>query len=132
MCRLESHTPYGFVVNGTLLPGSVIVTPELALLWAPVTAQDITVRSFASLVSLSPRPALLVLGTGAKVVPPEQALVEALAVMGIGVHVEDSRNAVGTYNVLLQEGRSVAAALISTNPVDRSTLEPKEGDPDSG
>jgi len=52
------------------------------------------------------------IGTGARFQFPEPALLAPLQKAGIGVEVMDTQAACRTYNILLGEGRSVAAALI--------------------
>jgi uncharacterized protein len=51
-------------------------------------------------------------GKGARFQFPEPALLAPLQKAGIGVEVMDTQAACRTYNILLGEGRSVAAALI--------------------
>ncbi len=55
---------------------------------------------------------LLVLGCGRTLQRLPSALVEALFAKGIGVEVSDTPNAVATFNILNQEGRAVAAAML--------------------
>ena len=55
---------------------------------------------------------VVLLGTGARQQLPHQRLMHKLAAKRIGVEVMDTRAACRTYNILLSEGRQVAAALI--------------------
>ena len=55
---------------------------------------------------------IILLGTGGELRFPRPGLLQPLAIAGIGVEVMDTRAACRTYNVLLAEGRNVAAALI--------------------
>ncbi|GAA5854497.1 hypothetical protein JCM9279_006628 [Rhodotorula babjevae] len=61
--------------------------------------------------ALSPRPEILLVGTGTatQFAPPH--FKKYLNSLGIQVDVLDSRNAASTYNLLQEEGRRVAAAL---------------------
>jgi hypothetical protein len=53
---VESYTNTGFLVNGTLLPGAVVLLPEAALLWNVETMEDITWESLVALRVLNPKP----------------------------------------------------------------------------
>jgi uncharacterized protein len=57
----------------------------------------------------------LLLGTGRRLQPPPAGLRAALKQAGIALEPMDSGAACRTYNVLMAEGRLVAAALL---PVD--------------
>ena len=58
------------------------------------------------------RPDLVLLGTGTRQRFPQPALTAPLRAAGIGVEVMDTGSACRTYNILVGEGRSVAAALL--------------------
>lgn len=63
------------------------------------------------LLLLEPRPEVVVLGTGrAHVIPPRELMFD-FARQGIGFEVMDTRAAARTFNVLVGEGRQVAALL---------------------
>ena len=68
---VDSYTNTGFVVNGTLLPGAVILLPEAALLWNVESMEDITWDSLIALRVLSPKPGRL---------PSSRARLQALSV----------------------------------------------------
>lgn len=70
--------------------------------------------------TLSPFPEVLVLGTGRTVLYPPASVRSHLNMMGIQVDVQSSYNAASTYNVLSEEGRKVAIAVI---PSERLPLE---------
>ncbi|KIO12474.1 hypothetical protein M404DRAFT_56975, partial [Pisolithus tinctorius Marx 270] len=63
-----------------------------------------------------PKPEILVFGTGARVefVPPR--IRSYITGLGIQLDVMDTRNASSTYNLLAEEGRRVAAALLPLEP----------------
>jgi uncharacterized protein len=58
---------------------------------------------------------LLVLGTGHSLVPPPRALRELLRAAGIGIDPMATGHAVSTYNILLAEGRKVAALFLAAS-----------------
>lgn len=62
-----------------------------------------------------PRPEIILLGMGERMTLPPKALKDALIAHGLSFDPMDSGAAARTYNVLLMEGRRVAALLL---PVD--------------
>ena len=69
----------------------------------------------APLLALAGRVDVLFVGTGSQIAHLPPALRTPLEAAGIGVEMMDSPAACRTYNVLLSEGRRIAAALL---PVD--------------
>ncbi len=63
---------------------------------------------------LSKRPEIVIFGTGWKSQRPPRDLVFALARRGIGFETMDTPAACRTFNILVSEGRDVAAVLIIT------------------
>jgi NADH dehydrogenase [ubiquinone] 1 alpha subcomplex assembly factor 3 len=61
-----------------------------------------------------PKPDLLILGTGASIVPPSPETRRRIAALGIRVEVQDTRNAAAQFNLLATERglQQVAAALV--------------------
>ena len=98
-------------VNGKALHTSFIVTPAtLITTWAPRTINTITEADMQQLADQE-CPVVL-LGTGQRQQFPPAALLRALIERQIGVEIMDSNAACRTYNILVAEGRSVAAAII--------------------
>jgi uncharacterized protein len=87
-----------------VLPGQVIVD------WPPQAFADLAQTHLAALVPL--RPELVILGTGQRQRFPRAELLAPLAEAGIGWEVMDTGAACRTYNILMGEGRNVAAALL--------------------
>jgi uncharacterized protein len=56
---------------------------------------------------------LLLIGTGARMAQIDRTLRQALRADGVVIEVMDTGAACRTYNVLMAEGRRVAAALIA-------------------
>lgn len=108
---LESYGEGRFRVSGILHEGSVLVLPDRTLPWPVTGMADVTAASFAPLEA--DRPEILLLGCGAKMVLVPPALRTALRAHGMVVDAMDTGAACRTYNVLLAEGRRVAAALIA-------------------
>lgn len=110
---IQSYGQAGFKINGTLYEGAVIVLPEKT--WGWTADRDFSVlkeTDFADLISMSDEIDVVLLGTGAvqKFFPPK--LKDALKQKGLVVEAMESGAACRTYNVLMGEGRRVAAALL--------------------
>ena len=90
---------------------SVILTPTALIApWRPATADDLAPEDLQPLLDLEPE--VVLLGTGASQQFPDPRVLRVLYERGVGVEVMDTSAACRTFNVLVAEGRSVAAALI--------------------
>jgi uncharacterized protein len=98
------------LVNGARHEASVIVTPERVLPWSVAGFDDLTESDFELFLGLDLE--ILLIGTGLKQRFPHPRLTRALAEKRIGVEVMDMQAACRTYNILMAEGRRVAAALL--------------------
>jgi len=93
------------------LTRSFIITPkQLQEDWPPQSLGELTTEHLQAVIDLNPE--LVILGTGRTLEFPKSALTESLLAKGIGVEIMDTAAACRTYNVLMHEGREVAAALI--------------------
>lgn len=101
-----------FCVSGQWRVGSLIVLPDRTLPWTATAVGALTGADFAAVVEAEPKVEILLLGTGAKMKLVSKALRQELRAAGIVVEMMDSPAACRTYNVLLAEGRRVAAALL--------------------
>jgi uncharacterized protein len=111
---LNTITSYGdgFVaINLERHEGSVIVMPQGPVERWPVTSFDaLTPEDFHGLVQAAPE--VVIFGSGARLRFPHPRLTAQLAKHRIGVETMDFGAACRTYNILMQEGRKVAAALL--------------------
>ena len=90
---------------------SLIVTATTLIEpWRPAAALDITAADLEPLLGLGPE--VVLLGTGLRQHFPDPQVLRMLYEQRIGVEVMDTSAACRTFNVLVAEGRSVAAALI--------------------
>lgn len=79
--------------------------------WRPSSAAELTSVDLEPLLGLGPE--VVLLGTGARQQFPDTQVLRLLYEQGIGVEIMDTSAACRTYNVLVTEGRNVAAALIA-------------------
>lgn len=90
---------------------SVIVSAQTLIDdWRPQRAADLTAADLEPALAL--QPGILLLGSGPRQVFPAPDLLAQLYAARIGFEVMDTGAACRTYNVLVAEGREVAAALI--------------------
>jgi len=102
---IDGYGPGFFRVDGHVLRGASLITPWDAGLWG----------GFDDLVaplSLAGQIDVLFVGMGAEIAHVPPGFRVALEEAGIGVEVMNSPAACRTYNVLLSEGRRIAAALL--------------------
>ncbi|MEM6904130.1 MAG: Mth938-like domain-containing protein [Pseudomonadota bacterium] len=110
----------GFRISDTVYQGPVIVTPSQVFDWSVADTANLAIDDFAFLNgALLPADAVLevlLIGTGAAMQFMAPDLRRAIRAMGPVPDIMDTGAACRTFNVLLAEGRAVAAALV---PSDR-------------
>ncbi|KAJ1476022.1 NADH dehydrogenase 1 alpha subcomplex assembly factor 3 [Baffinella frigidus] len=115
---VESYHDSGFIINGTLMQGAVMLLPSSQLLWNVSNLEDITWDSLVALRMLQKKPELCVFGTGRRMQRLDPKLVKELREIGINVELADTVNALATFNVLNEEGRRVAGCFIPLDPIE--------------
>ncbi|HVH77657.1 MAG TPA: Mth938-like domain-containing protein [Stellaceae bacterium] len=109
---IERYGPTGFRVSGVVHKGSVIVFPDRVLAWEAAEPAGVSFEALMPVVEAGEVEILLIgLGRNFGLLPP--ALRARLRAAGIAVEAMDTGAACRTYNLLLSEGRRVAAALIA-------------------
>ena len=110
----NAFTGYGdgyVLVNGSRHERSLIVLAgRLVENWGVARIEELAEADVGVLAGLGVE--ILLLGTGQSLRFPPPRLLQPLAAAGTGVEVMDTPAACRTYNILLAEGRNVAAALI--------------------
>jgi uncharacterized protein len=112
---IESYGDGRFRITNAVHEGSVLVFPTRTLSW------DVREMSALTLPSLAPVAEgahagdidLLLLGCGPRLAMVPRDLRSALRELGIVIEPMDTGAAARTFNVLMAEGRRVAAALIA-------------------
>lgn len=109
--RINSYERGSIVIGEEQFVSSLIITPSIVINnWPPQTFTDIATHHIEQIIELKPE--LILLGTGSKQHFPDADLLLGTAILNIGFEVMDTGAACRSYNILLQEGRNVAAALI--------------------
>ncbi len=105
------------VESGAIMVGDQLLSNNFALTsdevfgdWQASVIEDLTENDFELLIASKPE--LILLGTGSKPVFPPRELVFSLARKGIGLETMDTAAACRTFNILIGEGRRVAAVFI--------------------
>ncbi|CAM8899554.1 unnamed protein product [Rhodiola kirilowii] len=110
--RFQGYTDTGFTVNGADYEGSLLCIGNLLMSWSPKKFSEITADSLSIFQTVRPIPEILILGSGRYIQQIDPELRRFVRSTGMKIEVVDSRNAASTYNILNEEGRIVAAALI--------------------
>ncbi|KAF9920492.1 hypothetical protein FBU30_009682 [Linnemannia zychae] len=85
------------------------------------TMDEDTAREIFKIFELmNPRPEILIVGTGKTFAPLSPAVRAVARSLGLQVDMMSTANAAATYNMLAEEGREVAAALL---PLEPSTVQ---------
>ncbi len=105
-------------INAERLHYSILVMPAGILEdWKVNRFESLTPEHFAAIVRHAPE--IVLFGSGSRLRFPAPQLMRPLIEVGIGFETMDTRAACRTYNVLMAEGRQVAAALL----LEPNTLE---------
>ena len=112
---IESYGDGRFRVSGVLFEGSVLIFPDRTESWAVSSAAAIDAASLDPVRAAGAAGAVevLLLGCGPRMTLVGEALRRPLRQAGVVVEPMDTGAACRTYNVLMAEGRRVAAALIA-------------------
>lgn len=112
---IDAYGEGGFRISGQRIEGSVIVFPDRVTAWTVTEAVQISVSSLAAVSAAAKAGSveLLLIGTGQRMTQIDKSLRQALRADGVVVEPMDTGAACRTYNVLMAEGRRVAAALIA-------------------
>jgi uncharacterized protein len=109
---IDGYGPGFFRVSNQVIEGAVLVTAERASQWGGVDDLE-------PLLALAGEVDVIFLGMGSDIAHAPAELRNQLEALGVGVEVMNSPAACRTYNVLLSEGRRVAAALLPLEKVLR-------------
>jgi uncharacterized protein len=110
----NAFTGYGegyVLINGVRHESNMLVLPDSPVAaWAVQNPSAMSAEQVSHLAGLDAE--VLLIGTGPRLRFPPPKLLQPLFRAGIGVEIMDTPAACRTYNILMGEGRKVAAALI--------------------
>ncbi len=104
---VDGYGPGFFRIGGEVFEGHVIVASTGITSWGGFDDTETLIAALKDHVDV------VFCGTGEDVVHPPRAFREALEAAGLGVEPMSSPSAARTYNILLSEGRRVAAAMLT-------------------
>jgi len=102
---IDGYGPGFFRVGGEVFNGSQIVTASTVLIWGGYSDPSAP-------LSIADNIDFLLVGTGEPMPPVPAEFRTAMEQAGIGIDPMATHSACRTFNVLLAEGRRVAAALL--------------------
>ena len=103
---IDGYGPGFFRIAGQVIEGAVCVTETGAQVWGGLD-------DAATLLAMAGDVDVVFVGTGTEVAHLPVDFRKTLEDAGLGIEIMSSPSACRTYNVLLSEGRRVAAALIA-------------------
>lgn len=107
---IESYAQGVVRIAGRSFTQNLILTPyEIEDAWSVRDFTELSVADFGRLAEREPE--LVILGTGARQRFPHPSLTQPLMARRIGLESMDTAAACRTYNILVAEGRKVAAML---------------------
>ncbi len=108
---ITGHGPGWVAVDGERINHSLIVgSGGQRLPWSSGIFEELGEADFARLAELDVE--VVIFGSGNRIRFPRPAWIAPLAARRIGIETMDTAAACRTYNILAQEGRTVAAALL--------------------
>ncbi len=107
---IQAYSEAGIQIAGRWYSTSLqLMSNRIIENWQPNPADQLELSDLAQLCAENPE--VLILGTGQRIQFPPQKLYAELAAKNIGLEVMGTEAACRTFNILLSEGRAVAAAL---------------------
>jgi uncharacterized protein len=112
---ISGYGPGWVGVEGEKITSSVILSSRgERIAWATDRFEDLGAEHFAQLAGIGAE--VVIFGSGSRIRFPHAAWLEPLMARRIGIETMDTAAACRTYNILAQEGRSVAVALLLEQP----------------
>ena len=112
---IEAYGNGGFRFAGMSHRGSILCLPSGVMAWSVMSAASLTEDSLSAVLAERDAIGFLLLGMGRSVGVLPAVLRKMFVEAMVGLEPMDTGAACRTYNVLLAEGRPVAAALIAVD-----------------
>ena len=112
---IEAYGKGGFRFAGMSHRGSLLCLPSGIWAWAVASPGEITEAALAPVFAEAGDIGMLLIGTGRDPWAMPQALRLRFLELKLSVEVTRTGSAVSTYNILLGEGRRIAACLIAVD-----------------
>ena len=108
--RVESYSEGQVTVAGETFQSSIVLSPDtIRTDYLPNNFTELARSHVESILSLSPE--VVILGTGSKLLFPDEDILSPFISSQIGYEIMDTGAACRSFNFLLGEGRVAVAAL---------------------
>jgi uncharacterized protein len=108
---ISGYGPGWVSVDGEKITHSVILSSQgERIAWSLQRFEDLGTEHFERLAQVDAE--VVIFGSGSRIRFPQAAWLQPLMARRIGIETMDTAAACRTYNILAQEGRSVAVALL--------------------
>ena len=114
-CYVEGYTDGKFIVNNTLVPGSLLVFPNRYYMWGVADAHDIRTHTLDIFKVIKPKPTYLIIGTGKYHVEFKDSFFKYFENYKIKVSTMPTYEAIVEFNMHNEDNHPIAAALIPEN-----------------
>ncbi|PHY00363.1 MAG: hypothetical protein CK529_05150 [Rhodospirillaceae bacterium] len=111
--KIQKYGAGRFTISGQVYTSGVFVLPHQALSWPATDLASLSDEAIDLLLAHTSEIDVCLLGCGPKTLPIPATLRTRFKAAGFRADVMDTGSACRTYNVLMSEGRAVAAALIA-------------------
>lgn len=109
---INSYGAGRFIISKKEYANSIIITPSAVAAWDIANTLEWCEALVKDLIAIATGTEVLLIGTGAKIIPLPLKLRQLFRSHNIHADVMDTGAACRTYNVLLSEERKVMAALM--------------------
>jgi len=114
---IDAYGNGGFRFSDMSHKGSLLLTPKGVYAWPVAHYADLSIADFMEVFVQKDDIDFIILGAGSEIQPKIDTISKKFQKEKIGLDVMNTGAAVRTYNVLLEEKRAFAAALIAVeNP----------------
>ncbi len=108
---IQSYTEDSFTINNERITSNIIISAnKLIQNWPPQTIADLALQHLDEIITLEPE--IVLLGTGNRLVFPDEMIISTITSKHIGVETMDTGAACRCFNLLQSDGRNVVAALL--------------------
>jgi uncharacterized protein len=111
--QIEAYGNGGFRFGGMSHRGSLLCLPDGIWAWSVTDVRDITTSSLELVFARAANLHVFLIGAGRNPWPIPERLRQRFRDAGISVDAMTTGAAAQTYNILMDEGRQVGAALIA-------------------
>jgi uncharacterized protein len=111
---VEAYGGGGFRVAGARYEGSILILDDVVRAWPVPDLASLKAEALAPVLGAGFQTVeFVLLGTGLKLAPAPKPIREAMQAASLGLEVMTTPEACRLYNLMAEDGRRIAAALIA-------------------